>query len=105
MSGYTEFIAGVGIAPTREAIKSAVLDFDDANNGWNARVEFRRGGEYMIVVDADGPLCVTFDTLWEFEDWALRQEIEADEFAMVFGESRNKINEHNWARVLEGATK
>jgi hypothetical protein len=112
MTYYNTTALGDQTAPTREEIEDAVLDFDDANNAWSATVRFYPGGEYEITVKSDEvPRQVSqhFDRLYEFRAWVFEQEkaLDLDEelAAMVLGEARNKINEPNWARIVEGATK
>jgi hypothetical protein len=64
----------------REEIEDRVREFDDANNGFSARVEFQRHGDYDIEVKFEGGSGFTvrsFETLWEFVDWTYQLEREA----------------------------
>jgi hypothetical protein len=66
---------GLADGPSREDIEAAVLNFDDANNGWSAAVEFGRQGDYEIMVTHEKLGTIRrFDRLWEFADWTYAVE-------------------------------
>lgn len=99
-----DYADGIPDGPTRDEIEDAVLSFDDANNGWSATVEFNRHGDYVIGVDSPERFQNReFETLWEFQSWAQRQELAAD---IALGESSTGIDQA-WltaSRVLEGVS-
>lgn len=65
-----DYATGDSAGPSRDEILERVLEFDDANNGLGAYVQFYRNGDFEIWVTGERSEDMRhFETLWEFEDW------------------------------------
>lgn len=82
---YNATALGTDTAPTREEIEEAVLEFDDANNGWSASVDFYSDGYVIWIKDERGIIVHDFDRLYEFKAWAFQQEKLLDVMEAAFG--------------------